>query len=53
LPVELDHKDLSTFFEDRKNKINLFEDLKVSILDLAEKDDVKKVMSNSDEKFQF
>jgi len=53
LPVELDHKDLSMFFEDRKNKINLFEDLKVSILDLAENDDVKKVMSNTDEKFQF
>nr|QWO71442.1 RNA polymerase [Termitomyces titanicus] len=53
LPVQLDYKELSTFFETRKNNVDLFEDIKVSIFDLAEIENVKKIMSNNDEKLQF
>nr|QWO71439.1 RNA polymerase [Termitomyces sp. DKA64] len=54
LPFQLDFKDLSSFFENRNNNIELFNDLKVvSIFDLARNENVINVMSHSDEKLQF
>nr|AYE93392.1 RNA polymerase [Termitomyces sp.] len=54
LPFQLECKNLSSFFEYRKNNVDLFKDLKVvSIFDLVRNENVINVMSHSDERLQF